>query len=234
MGLIEKNDNGSWKLKGVEWSQIKPGAVITEQVWEKLYGALWKLKGYEETGFSPDQVSELQEETQERDAWLAYAIEQLKQGGDHGIKFFINKDGIADVYDDTYDITIHCESEEDQKDAKEALKKIWRWIPVTERLPEPETYILVSFDNFTLPDIVTYRVDDDGSGAFYPGDEDYTYLSVGFFVNAWMSLPEPYKAEVEEKPVRPAAGECDCVPEDDQGDRCDPSREGARQGDADR
>ena len=114
MGLIEKNDNGSWKLKGVEWSQIKPGAVITEQVWEKLYGALWKLKGYEETGFSPDQVSELQEETQERDAWLAYAIEQLKQGGDHGIKFFINKDGIADVYDDTYDITIHCESEEDR------------------------------------------------------------------------------------------------------------------------
>lgn len=30
MGLIEKNDNGSWKLKGVEWSQIKPGAVITD------------------------------------------------------------------------------------------------------------------------------------------------------------------------------------------------------------
>lgn len=28
MGLIEKNDNGSWKLKGVEWKQIKPGAVI--------------------------------------------------------------------------------------------------------------------------------------------------------------------------------------------------------------
>lgn len=31
MGLIEKNDNGSWKLKGVEWSQIKPGAVI--KIW---------------------------------------------------------------------------------------------------------------------------------------------------------------------------------------------------------
>ena len=76
-----------------------------------------------------------------------------------------------------------------------------RWIPVTEKLPEPETYILVSFDNFTLPDIATYRVDDDGSGAFYPGDEDYTYLSVGFYVNAWMPLPEPYRSEVEEKPV---------------------------------
>ena len=70
---------------------------------------------------------------------------------------------------------------------------------MTEKLPEPETYILVSFDNFTLPDIATYRVDDDGRGAFYQGDEDYTYLSVGFYVNAWMPLPEPYRSEVEEK-----------------------------------
>ena len=72
---------------------------------------------------------------------------------------------------------------------------------MTERLPEPETYILVSFENFILPGIADYRVDDDGSGAFYAGDEDYTYLSVGFFVNAWMPLPKPYREEVEEKPV---------------------------------
>lgn len=164
MRLTEKRDNGSWKLKGVEWSQIKPGAVITDQVWEKLYGALLKLKDYEKKGLSPDQVSELQNETQEqarqmleRVARLSDEIEQMK-------------------------------GEERQQ-----------WIPVTEKLPEPETYILVSFDNFTLPDIATYRVDDDGSGAFYQGDEDYTYLSVGFYVNAWMPLPEPYRSEVEEK-----------------------------------
>ena len=137
----------------------------------------------------------------ERVAKLSDEIEQLKHGGDPGIKFFINKDGVADVYDDTYDIVIHCESEKDQNDARLALKNVRRWIPVTEKLPEPETYILVSFDNFTLPDIATYRVDDDGSGAFYPGDEDYTYLSVGFYVNAWMPLPGVYRAEVEEKPV---------------------------------
>ena len=85
MGLIEKNDNGSWKLKGVEWSQIKPGAVITDQVWEKLYGALWKLKDYEETGLMPDKVLELNEETQEqaramleRVAKLSDEIEKMK------------------------------------------------------------------------------------------------------------------------------------------------------------
>lgn len=208
MGLIEVDDNGKWRLKGVEWKQIAPGAVITKKIWEKLYGALWKLKDYEDTGLMPNEVTALNAETQkearkmlERVAKLSDEIEQLKHGGDPGIKFFINKDGVADVYDDTYDIVIHCESEEDQKDAKEALKEIRRWIPVTEKLPEPETYILVSFDNFTLPDIATYRVDDDGSGAFYPGDEDYTYLSVGFYVNAWMPLPEPYRSEVEEKLV---------------------------------
>lgn len=177
-------------------------------MWWKLYEALWKLKDYEDTGVDPDGIRQLNAETQEqarqmleRVAKLSDEIERMKHGGDPGIKFFINKDGVADVYDDTYDIVIHCESEEDQKDAKEALKEIRRWIPVTERLPEPETYILVSLDNSTLPDIATYRVDDDGSGAFYAGDEDYTYLSVGLFVNAWMPLPKPYREEVEEKPV---------------------------------
>jgi hypothetical protein len=65
---------------------LKPGVVLTEKVWEKLYGALWKLKDYEETGLSPDQVSELQDETQEqaramleRVARLAYEIERMKE-----------------------------------------------------------------------------------------------------------------------------------------------------------
>lgn len=160
MGLIEKNDNGSWKLKGVGWSQIKPGAVITVPVWEKLYGALWKLKDYEETGLSPDQVSELQDETQEQARQMLERVARLS------------------------DEIERMKGEEQQQ-----------WIPVAEKLPEPETYILVSFDNCSLPDIATYRVDDDGSGAFYPGDEDYTYLSVGLFVNAWMSLPKPYREE---------------------------------------
>ena len=208
MRLTEKKDNGHWILKDVSWDELKPGVVLTKEIWEKLYGALWKLKDYEDTGLMPNEVTALNVETQkearkmlERVAKLSDEIEQQKHGGDHGIKFFINKDGIADVYDDTYDIVIHCESEEDQKDAKEALKEIRRWIPVTEKLPEPETSILVSFDNFTLPAIATYRVDDDGSGAFYQGDEDYTYISVGFYVNAWMPLPEPYRSEVEEKLV---------------------------------
>ena len=83
----------------------------------------------------------------------------------------------------------------DPREVLQLKKNAVQWIPVTERLPDPESYILVSFENYILPDIATYRVDEDGSGAFYPGDEDYTYLSAGVFVNAWMPLPEPYREE---------------------------------------
>ena len=69
------------------------------------------------------------------------------------------------------------------------------WIPVTERLPETNDYILISFGNYPLSDIGRYEVDVEGSGAFYPGNKDVSYASIGVFVNAWMPLPEPWKGE---------------------------------------
>ena len=30
-------------------------------------------------------------------------------------------------------------------------------------------------------------------GTFYPGDDEKSYSSYGFFVDAWMPLPEPYR-----------------------------------------
>lgn len=76
---------------------------------------------------------------------------------------------------------------------QEAEKYDNGWIPVSERLPEPDEYILVSFSNFSLPDIGRYEKDADGGGAFYPGDCDKSYSSINVFVNAWMPLPEAYK-----------------------------------------
>ena len=35
-----------------------------------------------------------------------------------------------------------------------------RWIPISERLPEDESYILVSFENYTMPDIARYEEND--------------------------------------------------------------------------
>lgn len=43
-----------------------------------------------------------------------------------------------------------------------------------------------------MPDIARYEEDDEG-GTFYPGDDEKSYSSYGLFVNAWMSLPKPYR-----------------------------------------
>lgn len=74
-----------------------------------------------------------------------------------------------------------------------------KWIPCSERMPEDESYILVSFKNATMPDIARYEVDEHGNGAFYPGDCNVAYASCGMFVNAWMPLPEPFKEEEHEQ-----------------------------------
>ena len=74
-------------------------------------------------------------------------------------------------------------------------KNTVQWIPVAELLPQSGKYVLMSFENFTLPAIGRYEVNDEGDGAWYLGDNDegYTCCSVGLFVNAWMPLPEAYR-----------------------------------------
>lgn len=76
-------------------------------------------------------------------------------------------------------------------------EKTGGWIPVTERPPEDDKYILISFENFTLPDIDRYEVDKDGNGAFYPGDDEKNYTAYDLYVNAWIPLPEPYRESEE-------------------------------------
>lgn len=79
----------------------------------------------------------------------------------------------------------------------ERLKESKRWIPVEERLPETDDYILLSFENFSLPLVGRYEAGSDGEGAFYLGDcnEGDTCISENLFVNAWMPLPEPYQGK---------------------------------------
>ena len=64
MRLTEKDDLGHWFLKGLEWGQLREGKVITKAVAQKLYGALCKLKDYEDTGCNPDDVERLNDFTQ--------------------------------------------------------------------------------------------------------------------------------------------------------------------------
>lgn len=54
--LTEKDEQGNWALKGIKWESLHVGQTITKETWEKIYGALWKLKDYEDSGLSPDEV----------------------------------------------------------------------------------------------------------------------------------------------------------------------------------
>ena len=77
------------------------------------------------------------------------------------------------------------------EDAEEK-ERLGQWIPCSERLPEEEEYILLSFENYTGLDIGRYEKDGEND-KFYPGDDEKSYSSYGIFVNAWMPLPESYK-----------------------------------------
>ena len=69
------------------------------------------------------------------------------------------------------------------------------WIPCSEP-PENDRYVLLSFENFSVPMVGRYEEDENG-GAFYVGDDDETCVSQDMFVNAWMNLPAPYKPKGE-------------------------------------
>ncbi len=109
-------------------------------------------------------------------------------------KLIQNEDGTFSTYDDTYDIAIHCETEEEQKKVIECLESAG-WIPIDERLPDPDKLILVSFENFSLPMIGRYTVDDDDGGTFKVGDEDESFCEHDLYVNAWMELPKCYEED---------------------------------------
>ena len=100
------------------------------------------------------------------------------------LKLVQNDNGEWELYKDTYDITIHCESEEEQEKVLNMLKGI-QWIPTTERLPENGMDVIACFSNGTMTEL-RYT----GNGIF-----SGIYNHTTKVVIAWMPLPEPYKGE---------------------------------------
>lgn len=77
--LTEKINNWRWRLKGVDRKQIIPGAEITDEVWRKLYGALCRLKDYEDTGLMPDEICKLNAEAQEEARKMLEKVAKLSE-----------------------------------------------------------------------------------------------------------------------------------------------------------
>lgn len=101
------------------------------------------------------------------------------------ISIMFNENGEAQIYDSTFDVTIHCENEEEQNKVLEILNR--QWIPVSERLPEECGEIkLVTCKTKTG----IYNV----NRAYYSHESGSWHGSGSMAgVIAWMDLPEPYK-----------------------------------------
>lgn len=59
--LTEQDEQGNWCVKGLPWKDTYVGQVITENTNQKIYGALCKLKDYEESGLDPAEAYSLKE-----------------------------------------------------------------------------------------------------------------------------------------------------------------------------
>ena len=57
--MLNSDRQGDLLVKGVLWESVCEGQVITKNVQERIYGALCKLKDYEDTGYSPENVEHL-------------------------------------------------------------------------------------------------------------------------------------------------------------------------------
>lgn len=75
-----------------------------------------------------------------------------------------------------------------------SCKSVMGWMPA-DKPPKPEEYVLLSFENFSVPMVGMYR-DDGNGGAYCIGDDEESCISQHMlFVNAWMPLPDPYNPE---------------------------------------
>ncbi len=188
--LTEKDDLGNWCLKGVRWEQLRAGQVITKDVSERLYGALCKLKDYEDTGCSPDDVERLNDFTQneavklvqklnaeeKKHRWIP--VEERLPEEDKWVQVVVKRHRWISDFGDK---SVPDEEKEDHPEQNYVtmgkLKKDNTWV-----------YLDLESDDECL----WTSVADDCS------QEDLSYPLTE--VLAWLPLPEPYGAEVEEKP----------------------------------
>ena len=72
----------------------------------------------------------------------------------------------------------------------------FNWIPINqddpETFPTTDDYIMLSFENWTLPAIGRFDISPEG-GAFYLGDEDKPCVHYDMIVNAWAPMIDPYR-----------------------------------------
>lgn len=87
--LTEKDEQGNWALKGVKWASLHVGQTITKEMREKIYGALWKLMDYEDSGLSPEEVQDMAEQL--HDTKKSESIQMPQKMVDHIMQRFTER-----------------------------------------------------------------------------------------------------------------------------------------------
>lgn len=114
-----------------------------------------------------------------------------------GIKIVMGDDGVWDMYDDTWDIIIHCTSEEEHNRAIEKLTNL-RWIPCSERFPSESGDYLVWVEEVGC-DVASFDIVQCAFGEWHHdalGLLECELLELEDVI-AWMPLPQPYREKVE-------------------------------------
>ena len=100
--------------------------------------------------------------------------------------------GETNCTDCKYYGTETCQSRESHKMAIEALEQQSKWIPCSERLPEKNVWVLVTFKMANGENSVGIKRINQWNGQW----EDEIDIAYSESIIAWMSLPQPYR-EVE-------------------------------------
>ena len=159
--LTEIDKYGNWGLRELPWKNLYTGTPITWETYETLYGALCKLKDYEDSGLSPEEVKELR---RQQDRWISVEERLPKEEmpvwitvkhsswiSDYG-SYFIPKEewmhhpesrgthkgkyeeGIW-WYEDEENEWIRCDEPGEERDLGVVYSTVIAWQPYTE--PEP-------------------------------------------------------------------------------------------------
>lgn len=112
-----------------------------------------------------------------------------------GMLLTIDGNGVASVYDDTYDITIHCDTQEEQNEVKDALENARYWTPCRVCLPKEDGVYLVTIDEHCLPPMCrnVYTLWWESELQEWQYEKDKVNFRFPHQITAWMPLPEGYK-----------------------------------------